>query len=219
MDHKFSRSPGSKSVKMNLYTLFAILAVIIGISDGFHSDSALPNSNDDRVLGGETAVPGQFKYHVSILLRAKLSHHLCSGSLISNRWILSAARCTQPVRYLASELSVAVGAYLNKNDGQRYHLDRLINHPGFNNDNIHNDLCLLRTNKTIQFNDVVQPIPLSRRFVGEGEATTVTGWGPSRVREKLYYRYNENAHRFNENLKLWCRDRVSVGDCSLKFEN
>lgn len=36
------------------------------------------------------AKPGQFPYHVSIRIRGR---HICSGALITNNYVLTAARC------------------------------------------------------------------------------------------------------------------------------
>lgn len=186
---------------MNLFKLFAIFTVIIGLSDGIEPRSLLKNINDDRVMGGQTATPGQLKYQVSLRQRSReedgsigWSRHRCGGSIISNRWIISAAHCTQGSYSKASNLAVAVGAHHIQNDGEIYLLDRLINHPAYNKDNLHYDLCLLRTIERIQFNNFVQSIPLRRRFVGEGMTATVSGWGKRQVRMN-----------FNNNTKMWFR--------------
>jgi trypsin len=44
---------------------------------------------EGRIVGGQTAFPGQFAYIAS--LRDTRNFNFCGGSIISNRWILSAA--------------------------------------------------------------------------------------------------------------------------------
>lgn len=179
---------------MNLLVAFAILAVIIGLSESFQLDSFEQNINYDRIFGGRTARPGQFPYQVSLRQRGRAWNmtagwfqHRCGASIISSRWILSAAHCTQDFYSNASWVAAAVGAHHLEDDGQIYLLDRVFNHPAYNIENQHNDICLLRTVKRIQFNQRVRSVPLRRRFVDEGAVSTLSGWGQTEmlVRKKL----------------------------------
>lgn len=70
-----------------------------GSSECFRLDSFDDAINEDRIVGGSTARPGQFPYMVSIRGPARANgtsiwRHRCGGSIISNSWILSAAQCT-----------------------------------------------------------------------------------------------------------------------------
>lgn len=177
---------------MDLLAPFAILAVINGLSESFHLDFLV---NDDRITGGQTAKPGQFPCQVSIRELGRRNknqitgyfRHRCGGSVISRRWIVSAAQCTQVDSSNFSRLAVALGAHHIKNDGRIYLLDRIVNHPAYNADdgNGRYDISLLRTCEMIQFSNLVQLITLSRRFVNEGAVAIVSGWVLTRVRKKL----------------------------------
>lgn len=176
---------------MNFFALCAILTIIIGSSESFRLNSAVENIHEERIIDGDAAEPGQFPYQVALRALLKVNGstgwfaHRCGGSIISTRWILTAAHCTQFLLSDPSRVAVAVGAHHIQNDGKIYRLNRIVNHPEFN-ESIHRaDVSLLRTINTIQFNDVVQRIPLRRHFVDEDAVATVSGWGQTRVRRKL----------------------------------
>lgn len=171
---------------MIFFTSFAILAVIVGSCVSFRLDAP---AKSIRLVGGETARPGQFPYQVSLRRPQKFSNkivvfrHRCGGSIISNRWVLSAAHCTQGTYSNASSLSVFVGAHNISNDGRAYALDRIVNHPLYQASEIfRNDLCLLRTSESIRFSNIVRAIPLRRKFVAGGAKATISGWGSTQVR-------------------------------------
>lgn len=173
---------------MNFVTLYTILAGIFGFSQSFELDSLIENLTGDRIIGGQKARLGQFPYQASLRSLRRVNgslgwfNHLCGASIISSQWILSAAHCAQGYLSNPSRMRVAVGAHHIQNDGEIYPLERIANHPLYNDDMIiRNDISLLRTAKIITFNDVVQSIPLRRQLVGEGAVATLSGWGRFRV--------------------------------------
>lgn len=165
---------------MNLLTFFAIVAVFSVSSKCFRLDG---NSIEDRIYGGEYAKPGQFPHMVSLRYRLEMNGadtdwiHWCGGSILNNRWILSSARCTQRQYSNTSNVVIVVGALQIRNDGRRYHLDRIVNHPEFHEPSGANDVSLLQTNESIEFTDFVKAIPMSAKFVGAGAVAVVSGYG------------------------------------------
>lgn len=174
---------------MNLIAFSAILAVTIGSTVSFRLNSIEESINVDRIVGGTTAKPGQFPYVVSIREPTPFgideTHyiHQCGGSIISNRWILTAAHCTHYSN--PNTLVVYVGAHHIHNDGQIYHLERIVEHPKYEITNKKRDISLLLTEKTVAFNNFVKAIPLRKGTVNEGVTSTVAGWGSVRVRREI----------------------------------
>ena len=49
-----------------------------------------PKEQANRITGGSTAARGQFPWQVALIID---SGSFCGGSLISDRWVLTAAHC------------------------------------------------------------------------------------------------------------------------------
>ncbi|XP_078281159.1 trypsin I-P1-like [Rhinoraja longicauda] len=144
--------------------------VLMGIAQGLAQD---------RIIGGYKAAPHSIPYQASLQIR---SVHYCSGSLISRRWILSAAHCVKPP-YL---ITVVLGEHsLSKSDGneQYYRVTKLIIFPYYQPATFKHDIMLLKINKPANQNAYISPIPIptSRKTVVKGTLCTVSGWGVTTV--------------------------------------
>ena len=50
------------------------------------------DEKDQRIYGGVPAVPGQFPWQVALIID---NMYFCGGSLISKKWVLTAAQCVE----------------------------------------------------------------------------------------------------------------------------
>ena len=93
-----------------------------------------------RIIGGKTARRGQFPWQVVILNRDKEA--FCGGTLISPRWVLTAAHCVRRrhlyVRLGEHNLKIFDGSELE------FQIDTYITHPKYDKKTVDNDVALLK---------------------------------------------------------------------------
>jgi len=133
-----------------------------------------------RIVGGKVTEVNEYPWQVGIVT-AGSSSVWCGGSLISNRWILTAAHCTE------GESASRIQALLGEHDYQdttetttvRMGISKIENHPDYNFPNY--DFSLLKMEETISFFDYlhIRPIclPVDATNDYHGFVATVTGWG------------------------------------------
>lgn len=178
----------NRIVKMNIRSRLVIIATIAVVSSiKTCSSSEVVTDVNNRIIGGSTAERGQFPYMVSLRMTFSISLSglpFRGASIISDRWIVSAAHCTSS--FPASAVVAVVGAHHNRNDGEAYSISQIVSHPNYDESDLSYDLALLQTCETIQFNEFVQPIPLQRNFVAAGVPSVVSGWGA------IWYKHGES---------------------------
>jgi len=119
---------------------------------------------------------GRAPYQVS--LRTIANFHFCGGSIINNRWALSAAHCT--IGRAQNAVNVVVGTVLLNSGGIAHRSSRIINHPSYNSAQISNDISVVQTESVIAFTANVQPIALASVATG-AQPAVFTGWGGTAV--------------------------------------
>lgn len=126
-----------------------------------------------RIVGGELASKGQFPFMVS--LRSANDAHFCGGTLISNRWIVSAAHCL--ASRATSNVTVLVGTVNRSDGGAVYEISKIVNHPEYHATSRANDISLVETEIRVDFDFQTSPAVLATNFTGSGFDVTATGWG------------------------------------------
>ncbi|KAG7334873.1 hypothetical protein KOW79_001469 [Hemibagrus wyckioides] len=166
---------------MDIYLLKVVCVVCTVLLNATGSLTQLNVCSQDpvetKIVGGEDASPGSWPWQVSIQVRG--SHH-CGGSLITEKWVLSAAHCFQ--RFAASDITVYLGMGsmegTNPNKQERS-ASNIIIHEEYNNATKDNDIALVQLSSAVTLTSYVMMVCLAKRnsvFPG-GTNAWVTGWG------------------------------------------
>lgn len=140
------------------------------------------------IIGGINININQVPWQVSLENIASGSTHFCGGSIISNRWILTAAHCVSAAtggQPNAAQIRVHAGATDQTNNavGQRIVCDQVIVHPQFNPTTLDNDIALLHLSANLNFTADVQQVRYSTACntpdaaIAPGQVSALTGWG------------------------------------------
>ncbi|XP_058234627.1 trypsin-1-like [Hemibagrus wyckioides] len=101
-------------------------------------------------------------------------YHFCSGSLISQNWVVSAAYCYK------SRLEVRLGEHnIQVNEGTEQFISsaKVIRHPNYNSWTGDSDIMLIKLSQAATLNNYVQPIALPSSCPVVGTWCKVSGWG------------------------------------------
>ncbi|XDB51438.1 hypothetical protein AB1E18_004998 [Capra hircus] len=128
----------------------------------------------DRIKGGSTAQEGEWPWQASL---KKNGRHYCGASLISDRYLVTAAHCFKnsqdPRNY-----TVTFGTRVNRPYMQHY-VQQIFIHENYIRGELHDDIAvILLTEKVLFKNDVHSVcLPEATQIFPPGEGVVVTGWG------------------------------------------
>ena len=156
-----------------------------------------------RIHGGEHSMDGEWPWQVSLQHKSCKYRggrqcewkHLCGGSIVDNKWIVTAAHCIEESGYMVNnndpgdDWAIVVG--MNKlnydhedindknSDGTRFLLEKIVPYSEYRFQYItHHDIALLKLRREIKYEDDKQPICLGGgRVPKAGSKCFISGWG------------------------------------------
>lgn len=139
------------------------------------------NHSQGRIIGGSSAVKGQFPYQVS--LREIYSHkHFCGGAIIHEHFILTAGHCFFQFQFQSLSFYGVVNKTDATDDGIRVEFRGVIPHPDFGVMGPKPDIALIITKDRLIFTDFVKPVKLpTQNHIESGTKAVISGWGISKV--------------------------------------
>ena len=128
-----------------------------------------------RIVNGDEVNRGSHPWQIS-LRDTQYSAHKCGGSIIDERWILTAAHC---VKRETQVYYVTIGAHEINDAGEGIRKTvKTVVHPDYNDHSTDNDIALLKLQEKIHFGSRVQPICLHEEGLKHPKKwVTISGWG------------------------------------------
>lgn len=119
--------------------------------------TSLQYDRQARIVGGGRTNVREFPWVVSLQVQGT---HVCGGSIILDKWVVTAAHCTN-VYDLPTDWEVLAGVSSSKDysyNSQQSKVDKIIQHPDFNQQTYDHDIALLLVHTKLRYNDRVQPV-------------------------------------------------------------
>lgn len=144
----------------------------------YHHPTDVSQHRDRRIIDGEIAAATEFPYMAGILLHYDTSNSFCGGTLISRRFVLTAANCVHAV----PSASVLLGASnMMGNIEANIVVSRIRVHPEYSHDQSRNDIATLELSREAILSSTIGLVRLpNRRQIGQtflNQEGTMCGWG------------------------------------------
>ena len=124
-----------------------------------------------RIVGGENARIEQHPWQVALQMKGVFS---CGGSLIAERWVLTAAHCFRPSNR-SSDWRIKAGATNYASGGVWTEVERIIIHPQYDPSTHEHDVALIKI-KSKTTGRVIARASADMTVLA-GQPLEVTGWG------------------------------------------
>lgn len=161
----------------------------------------------DRIRGGEKTDLNAYPWAavLGVKYRTREPNFMCGGSLISDRFVLTAGHCMR--RFLSGErtLMVRLGEWdiVSENDcvedqcsdkPMDYDVDTFVQHEDYTSGPTHNDVALVKLASRVKFTEYISPVclPITNKLKSKSETGrifTIVGWGTTEtgVEQPGYY--------------------------------
>ncbi|XP_075122523.1 transmembrane protease serine 12 [Leptodactylus fuscus] len=144
-----------------------------------------------RIIGGHDALPGAWPWQVSLQYFSFGfgDRHMCGGSLIHKKWVMTAAHCFKERRnpwYWRAVLGLT-DIVNPENTKQIKEIKKIIIHRNFDSRTVDNDIALLELANPVKYTDYILPVCLATPALQVDPLAQcfITGWGTTSVGGKI----------------------------------
>jgi secreted trypsin-like serine protease len=142
------------------------------VAVGTAAQAASPSNR--RIVGGVETTIRQHPWQVALQIRDGTNWVLCSGSLIAERWVVTAAHCFSR-RTSPADIKIKAGATNYMTDGTWIAVERIVLHENYDAQTHENDIALIKTGALTSGRAI--RLAVSTEPLREMQRLEVTGWG------------------------------------------
>lgn len=138
-----------------------------------------PCSTDNKlIVGGEAAKLGEFPHMAALGYSSGPEQAIefkCGGTLISDRFVLTASHCLVPQIVRLGDLNLASDT--DGADPQDFPVEQSFRHPRYSVKSKHNDIALVKVAGSVTFSPRIRPACLYQAPYVNEQKLTATGYG------------------------------------------
>merc|ERR1711937_546810 len=101
----------------------------------------------------------------------------CGGALVGDRWFLTAGHCCASIGTMRKKVYFGTTNPWEDQSRVERTIDDFVIHPDFRREDLHRDLCMVKLDAPLVFNDKIKPICLNDDFLDKNDPAFVAGWG------------------------------------------
>jgi trypsin len=127
-----------------------------------------------RIVGGEKTDIRDHPWQVALDIKIDGQRYLCGGSIIADRWVLTAAHCFKRST-TAGEVRAKAGVTDYNKQGVWTDVQRIRIHDHYNSKTHEHDIALVKLRTTARGRII--PLVTAQERLAPGEPLEITGWG------------------------------------------
>ncbi|XP_011156956.1 chymotrypsin-1-like [Solenopsis invicta] len=133
------------------------------------------------------AIPSSINEYPHCVSMRNRGQHMCGGSIIGPKHVLTAAHCVQN---LPSSVTIVSGTSLLNQGGESHRIEKVFAHENYNPYDPSGrgpyDIALIKLLDPITFNSQQKPIALPTSDIMKNDAVTIAAWGSTGLGQRVH---------------------------------